>query len=742
MRNIAAAAVLCALFLSLGMWADDRSTPPVPAAGNVSIPLDEYNELVELASRAARKSEAPPLPYVLTRADFNLTAANGAVRGKVQMEGEVLNKGLTKVPLAEGLTVFDAQRDGKPLPLMQQDGMHVGILPGQGTFNVTLDAGLPVAIAAGHASFRLPVPASGTASLTLTVPGDRTNVKVQPGLITNQTSENGLTTVEAILRPGQAAEVSWATREVATPTAPRELRFLSDVKTLLTVSEGELSVAALADVTVLQGDPAQFDIELPAGYEFIGATGGSIDSTEENGNVLAVKVLNPAQRNHQFLISLEKALNDAKADAPFLTFHGAQRETGEMLVEGTGTIQLNATEGGGLKRIDLKETNPALRSMARNSVQAAFRYHRQPSETPTLALEWTRFPDSSVLAAVVDRAVVTTLVTTEGKSLTEVKLLVRNRAQPFLKLALPPGASILSAEVAGERVKPVSGADGARVPLLRAGLRPVDAYTVNFVYLHSGAPFAKQGGAEIALPSMDVPIGLLQWEVFLPEQYKVKEFGGDALAANQLLPGMVNFVAEEDLSATANGRVGGFVAGGFISAPAGPLLPGQLGGYVVDPSGAVVSGVHVTVQSTDTGARQEAMTDTTGRWIVQNLSSGQCRVTADSPGFQRYVQNIYYDASRPVGLSFKLNLGAVTQTVQVTSGTEMNRESQRIEREAKKNAEQQQMAASANVTNFQQRVAGVLPIRVDVPHTGNSYRFFRPLVLDEETKVTFTYKTK
>ena len=740
MRNIAAAGALCALFLSVGMWADDRSTPPVPAAGNVSIPLDEYNQLVELASRAARKSEAPPLPYVLTRADFNLTAANGAVRGKIQMEGEVLNKGLTKVLLVEGLTVFDAQRDGKPLPLMQQDGMHVGILPGQSTFNVTLDAGLPVAIAAGHASFRLAVPNIGSASLTLTVPGDRTNVKVQPGLITNRTSENGLTTVEVILQPGQPAEVSWATREVATPAAPRELRFLSDVKTLLAVSEGELSVAALADVTVLQGEPAQFDIELPAGYEFTGATGGSIDSTEENGNVLTVKVLNPAQRNHQFLISMEKALNDAKADAPFFAFHGAQRETGEMLVEGTGTIQLNATEGGGLKRIDLKETNAALRSMARNSVQAAFRYHRQPSEIPTLALEWTRYPDSGVLAAVVDRAVVTTLVTTEGKSLTEVKLLVRNRAQPFLKLALPPGASILSAEVAGERVKPVSGADGARVPLLRAGFRPVDAYTVNFVYLHSGAPFAKQGGAELALPRMDVPIALLQWEVFLPEQYKVKEFGGDALAANQLMPGMVNFVDEGDLSATANGRVGGFMAGGL--APTGPLLPGQLGGYVVDPSGAVVPGVHVTIQSTNTGAKQEAVTDTTGRWTVQNLSSGQCRVTADSPGFQRYEQSIYYDASRPVGLSFRLNLGAVTQTVEVMSSTEGNKESQRIEREAKKNAEQQQMAASANVANFQQRVAGVLPIRVDVPHTGNSYRFFRPLVLDEETKVTFTYKTK
>ena len=51
------------------------------------------------------------------------------------------------------------------------------------------------------------------------------------------------------------------------------------------------------------------------------------------------------------------------------------------------------------------------------------------------------------------------------------------------------------------------------------------------------------------------------------------------------------------------------------------------------------------------------------------------------------------------------------------------------------------MAPSANVVELQKRVAGVLPVRVDVPRAGSSYKFVRPLVLDEETKVTFSYKT-
>jgi hypothetical protein len=45
------------------------------------------------------------------------------------------------------------------------------------------------------------------------------------------------------------------------------------------------------------------------------------------------------------------------------------------------------------------------------------------------------------------------------------------------------------------------------------------------------------------------------------------------------------------------------------------------------------------------------------------------------------------------------------------------------------------------VLNLQRRVAGVLPVRIDVPRTGTLHRFVRPLVFEEETSVTFRYKS-
>jgi hypothetical protein len=728
---------------SLAAAADDVALPPVPASGNVTLPLDEYNRLLELASKPVRKLDTPPVPYTMKRAELKFTVANDSVQGTVHLQGEILHKGATKIPLTTGMAILDARQEGKGLPLELENGTHTAVITGPADFAVTLDAGLPLSLEAGRASFILPVPSAGSVRLALSVPGDHTNVRISPGIITSRSSEKGLTAIEATLVPGQPASVWWTTRETVAPVAPKEVRFLSDVKTLVSVSEVDIRIAALADITVVSGEPSQFQIEVPAGFEITSASGASVESSEFESGVLTLKVTGPAQRSHQFLISMEKSITATKADAPFLSFKDAQRETGEVLVEGAGTIELTATEAGGLKRMDFKEMNPYLRSLARFPMHAAFRFHKQPNEKPALALEWTRFPDSSVLAAVAERAVVTTLVTTEGRSLTEIKLTIKNQAQPFLKVALPAGASILSAEVAGEKVKPVEGPDGNRVPLLRAGFRPIDSYTVSFVFMHSGAPFAKKGGSDLSLPKMDVPINLLQWEVFLPEQYKVKDFGGDAIAAN-LLPASSRDVsgAEEFGQLSTFGRVPAVTNYEMVS-----LLPDQLGGIIVDPSAAVVPNAQVTVTHLDTGAVRTVMTDNSGRWIVSNLSSGRVKIAATAPGFKQYVIQGIYDGSRPSPINFALNVGSVSESVEVTaSNLPLNGRNyinlEAIQRDARKNAEKQQQVASANVFSLQQRISGVLPVRVDVPRAGNSYNFVRPLVLDEETKVTFTYKSK
>src|ERR1700722_2562800 len=738
---------LVVLLLCTVVMAEEKSTLPLPVSGSVTLTLDEYNRLMELAAKPSKRAEIAPLPYSVKHADVKLRVENDGVRGTVQLEGEVFRKGVSKVPLTSGMTVLDAHQNGKGVPLLQENGTHMALLAGPGDFSIALDTGLPLRVEAGRASFSLPAPAAGSVQLTLVIPGDHTFANLSSGLITSRKSENGHTTIEATLVPGQPANLWWATRETVTPAVPREMRFLSDAKTLLSVSEAEMRVAVLADITIVQGEPTQFQVELPAGYEVTGVSGATLDSTETQAGVLTLKVNAPGRRSHQFLISMERSISGAKADAPFLSFKGAQRETGEVLVEGAGTMEITATEGGGLKRMDVREVNPYLRSLAHFPAQAAFRYHKQASETPNLALEWVRFPDGSVLAAVAESAVVTTMVTSEGKSLTEVRLVLKNQAQPFLKVSLPAGATILTADVGGERVKPVQGPDGNRVPLLRPGFHPTDAYTVSFVFMHSGAPFAKKGGAELSLPNMDIPITLLTWEVFLPEQYKVKDFGGDVIAAN-LVPAAFREEAFNNVE---------LAQGAAISYNMNiQAIPGQMGGYVVDPTGAALPNARVTITSLDSGSSRTVATDGQGRWVVLGLPTGNYKAQADVPGFKASVFNLNYDANQASMYRFPVSVANASEVVEVTAqAAQVQTDSASVGiiggpingRDVKALAKLapgavNENAPSANVMNLQRRVAGVLPVAIQVPHTGTLFSFVRPLVLDEETKVTFSYKSR
>jgi len=133
------------------------------------------------------------------------------------------------------------------------------------------------------------------------------------------------------------------------------------------------------------------------------------------------------------------------------------------------------------------------------------------------------------------------------------------------------------------------------------------------------------------------------------------------------------------------------------------------------------------------------VTDSAGRWIVSNVPTGRIRIQAQAPGFQQGGRDANYDASGASTYSFALNVGATAETVEVTGEAINGRDYSEL-RELKKVP--QQNSPSGNVLDLQKRVAGVLPVAIDVPRAGTSFSFVRPLVLDEETKVTFSYKSR
>jgi hypothetical protein len=122
-------------------------------------------------------------------------------------------------------------------------------------------------------------------------------------------------------------------------------------------------------------------------------------------------------------------------------------------------------------------------------------------------------------------------------------------------------------------------------------------------------------------------------------------------------------------------------------------------------------------------------------------------VRVTSPGFKDTQHELELAATAPARLGTTLEVGQVSEVVTVTgSGSAVNSLSLDGLKKLETNARQAQqlylLTPSQNVANLQRRVAGVLPVKVDVPRAGRSYKFVRPLVMDEETRVTFQYKAK
>jgi hypothetical protein len=92
----------------------------------------------------------------------------------------------------------------------------------------------------------------------------------------------------------------------------------------------------------------------------------------------------------------------------------------------------------------------------------------------------------------------------------------------------------------------------------------------------------------------------------------------------------------------------------------------RLSGDVVDRSGAAVPGVEVTVLNVNTGNERKVITDEAGAFAVPSLAPGDYTVTVTKQGFrQAKREGVRLEVNQAARLDFSLELGAVTETVEV-----------------------------------------------------------------------------
>jgi len=108
----------------------------------------------------------------------------------------------------------------------------------------------------------------------------------------------------------------------------------------------------------------------------------------------------------------------------------------------------------------------------------------------------------------------------------------------------------------------------------------------------------------------------------------------------------------------------------FISLPfvQAQTVGGTMTGRVMDPSGAVIPGVTITITNVATGTARSILTNETGLYRAASLQPGNYNVTADLPGFATAQRkNVSVTVGSEITIELQLTLSAVTQTVEVQS---------------------------------------------------------------------------
>src|SRR5260370_39234384 len=97
---------------------------------------------------------------------------------------------------------------------------------------------------------------------------------------------------------------------------------------------------------------------------------------------------------------------------------------------------------------------------------------------------------------------------------------------------------------------------------------------------------------------------------------------------------------------------------------------GTITGRVVDPTDSLVVDAAVTVLNENTGAHAVVNTNRAGNYAVRELRTGKYEVSVEATGFRKYIRKqVEVVVGQTLTLDFKLELGQVDQTVEVTAHT-------------------------------------------------------------------------
>jgi len=525
--------------------------------GWVVISVPDYRALRVKAYPAEREPEPPPVDATLTRVDYDLRVGTDLASGRATLTVDVLKYGWVRVPIPAGLFVREAKLDGKLLslapPVAGKDPTQLSALlshPGRSV--LTLEIALPISSSAGEERFSIPSTFSGVTKVALEIRRPGVDLSLNGGLFSDSADlPNGGGKWTAYGKGAEPMTFSWR-RKTEDHHSTLPLRMRGTLTQFVGLGEDSTSLTANVTLEITQGAAKEARIQLPQNATINQVQGALVADWEMKPGELLITFLEPVEQAASFVITGEATLpHDGSMDIPLLRLTGTERDSGGVAVDvlGAGEIKEESIKTQGLERTDASDLGEPVTNR-QSPALIAFRTRFGDAKTPrSLHIVVARYAQQAVLMANVEEARYRVLLTKDGKSLVESRYAVRNNQRNFVKVTLPPGATLWSVSLAGRPVRPGSAPDGSLLlPLAktRAG-DDTPEFALEIVYLLPGASWNDKGRLKLSLPSLDLPISRTGLQVFYPPLFRLSSEPGSFHAeayVNPLSPVLVAFIAE------------------------------------------------------------------------------------------------------------------------------------------------------------------------------------------------------
>ena len=274
-----------------------------------------------------------------------------------------------------------------------------------------------------------------------------------------------------------------------------------------------------------QGIARDLLVTVPAGIVVNQVNGPTVADWNVGAEGLRVVLLEPTTTDVSFVVTGEgRVPRDGNIVVPLVRVPMAERETGGVAVDVVGAGEIASRQSRNLEPGDPSELGDIVAGRESPSM-IAFRLRAiGGTDERTLSVSVVRYTPQAVLIANVEEARYQVLASEDGRILVEARYAVRNNQRSFLKVTLPPGATLWSATVANRPIRPgVAERDAVLLPLEkgRAG-EEAPTFVVSLVYLQSAAGWSPNGRVSLALPALDLPVSRTGLELHHSPRFRVQ----------------------------------------------------------------------------------------------------------------------------------------------------------------------------------------------------------------------------